>query len=147
MAKQLVVKKSIKIHAPAARIWNIIASPDSWEKWMLVVPEVEQGKRLRVGNKVFWKNEDGNPYLTGTVTALEPKKQFVLELEDISWKRRAKPGEVTYALTLSEKADVTHVEFSLGDLAIDPEARQWYDAYNESHELEDIKRMAEKTPV
>jgi len=147
MAKTLVVKKSITIQAPAARIWNIIASPDSWEKWMLVVPEVEEGKRLRLGSKVFWKNEDGRPYLTGTVTALEPKKQFVLELEDISWKRKAKPGEVTYALTLSEKTGATRVEFSLGDLSIDPEARQWYNAYNVSHELEDIKRMAEETQV
>ncbi len=147
MAKQLVVKKSIKIQAPAARVWSIIASPDTWDQWMLVVPKVEDGNQFRLGSKVFWKNEDGTPYLTGTVTAFEPKKKLVLELEDISWARKAKPGEVTYALTLSEKAGVTGVEFFLGDLSIDPEAQQWFDAYKESRELDEIKRMAEETRV
>jgi hypothetical protein len=33
--------------------------------------------------------------------------------------RKAKPGEVTYALTLSETNGRTRVEFALGDLSID----------------------------
>jgi len=32
----------------------------------------------------------------------------------------------------------------IGDLSIDPEAREWYDAYNGSRELEIIKEMAEE---
>jgi len=32
----------------------------------------------------------------------------------------------------------------LGGLSIDPEGQQWYNAYNESRELEIIKKLSEK---
>jgi hypothetical protein len=47
-------------------------------------------------------------------------------------------------LKLSQKDGRTHIAFMLGDLSIDPEAQQWYDAYNESRELEIIKKLSEK---
>lgn len=139
----LTVKKSISIKAAAKKIWDIIISPATWDKWMLVVPVLENDKPVGLGSKVLWKDESGKPYLTGTVTVFQPNRKFVLELQDTSWTRKAKPGEVTYSLTLSEKNAKTHLAFTLGELSIDPEAQQWFDAYNESHELEDIKRMAE----
>lgn len=149
MIKQLIVRKSIEICAPASKVWNIIVSPNTWNQWMLVPPEVVEEKddkqQLRAGSKVLWKDESGNAYLTGIVTAFELNKKFVLELQDASWTRKAKPGEVTYAFTLSQKDGETHVEFTLGDLSIDPEAQQWYDAYNKSRELEIIKELAEKS--
>ena len=113
---------------------------------MLVVPEVENAGRLSLGSKVLWKDKSGKAYLTGTVTALEPNRKFVLELQDVSWTRRAEPGEVTYALTLSEANGRTRVAFTLGDLSIDPEAQQWHDAYKQSRELEILKEIAETSP-
>jgi uncharacterized protein YndB with AHSA1/START domain len=142
--KKLVVKKSIEINAPASKVWSIIASPNTWKRWMLVVPEVENDEPLGLRSNVLWKDESGKTYLTGTLSSFEPNKKFVLELQDISWTRKAKPIEVTYALTLSQKGGKTHVAFTLGDLSIDPEAQQWYDAYNESRELEIIKELSEK---
>ena len=62
---------------------------------------------------------------------------------DISWTRRAVPGEVTYSLTIRKDGDDTHVEFRLGDLAIDPEGREWHQAYVDSRELEKIKELVE----
>jgi uncharacterized protein YndB with AHSA1/START domain len=141
--KKLVVKKSIEINAPTSKVWGIIASPNTWKQWMLVVPEVENDEPLGLRRKVLWKDESGKAYLTGTVTTFEPNKKFVLDLQDISWTQKAKPGEVTYALTLSQKDGKTHIAFMLGDLSIDPEAQQWYDAYNESRELEIIKKLSE----
>jgi uncharacterized protein YndB with AHSA1/START domain len=145
---ELFVKKSLKINASAAKVWDIIISPETWEEWMLVLPEVENGQPLSLGSRVLWKGANGNAYLIGTVTTLKPKKKLVFELQDVSWTRKANPGEVTYALELSEQNGTTRVGFSLGDLSIDPEAEEWFYGYTESHELEDIKRLAEaNTPI
>jgi uncharacterized protein YndB with AHSA1/START domain len=57
LMERLVVKKSIEINAPASKVWDIIASPDTWERWMLVVPEVENVGRLSLGTNVLrWRS-------------------------------------------------------------------------------------------
>jgi hypothetical protein len=66
--KRLVVKKSIEINVPASKVCGIIASPNTWKQWMLVVPEVENDEPLGLTRKVLWKNESGMAYLTGTVS-------------------------------------------------------------------------------
>lgn len=50
---------------------------------------------------------------------------------------------MTYALTLSETENGSDLQLVFGDLAIDPEGQQWFDAYSASRELELIKAMAE----
>ena len=37
--KRIVVERSIEINAPISKVWEIIVSPDTWARWMLVVPE------------------------------------------------------------------------------------------------------------
>lgn len=142
MAK-LIVKKSITINASPMKVWGILVSPDSIKRWMLVVPDFESGRPLQPGSRVRWKDENGKPYLTGTVVTLDPLRKLVLELDDINWTRKARAGEVTYALTLSETENGTDLQLVFGDLAIDPEGQQWFDAYSASRELELIKAMAE----
>lgn len=44
---------------------------------------------------------------------------------------------------MSESAGRTLLQFRLGDLSIDPDAREWRNAYEQAQELEIIKRMAE----
>jgi len=143
--KKLVVKKSIEISAPVSAVWNIIASPEAWRRWMLVPSYVDGSKTLELGSRILWKDEHGKTYLTGKVTAFDRNKKFALELFDEGWIRKPEPGEVTYALTLKELEDgKTLVTLTFGDLSIDKTARQWYDSYNESRELENIKEMAEQ---
>lgn len=142
--KKLFVKKSIIINAPASRVWNVIVSAKTWDKWMLVPPEIKNKEPFGLGSKVFWKDGAGKVYLTGTVAIFEPNKRLAFDLEDVSWKRKAKPGEVTYTFALTDKNGATELAFSLGDLAIDPEAEKWFDAYNTSQELEIIKEIVEK---
>jgi hypothetical protein len=40
----------------------------------------------------------------------------------------------------------TDLRLAFGDLAVDPEGRQWFDAYSASRELDMIKGMAESQP-
>jgi uncharacterized protein YndB with AHSA1/START domain len=140
---RIVVERSIEINAPVSKVWEIIVSPDTWTRWMLVVPEMERAGGLCLGSQVWWKDKKGKAYLAGTVAVFEPHRRFVLELQDSSWPRPAEPGEVTYAFLLAEASGRTRLEFTLGDLSIDAEAQQWHDAYHQSRELEIIKEMAE----
>jgi uncharacterized protein YndB with AHSA1/START domain len=142
--KPLIVRRNIDIAAGPSRVWDIIVSPALWPKWMMVPPALEPGKTaIHIGSEVKWKNERGETYLTGTVTALDPESCLVLELDDVSWTRSAAPGEVTYRLEIMRDGDHTHVEFRLGDLAIDPKGREWRQSYVDSRELEKIKELAE----
>ena len=141
--KKLTVKRAIQIQATAAEVWEFIVSPSAMKRWMLVEPVVDESVPLALGSRVVWADDTGKPYLTGTVTMFVPGKRLVLDLSDVSWRRQAKAGEVTYALALEEANKGTRVTFSLDDLSIDPEAQMWYDAYAKSRELEAIKEMAE----
>lgn len=140
---QLIVNKSITVNAPALKVWGILTSPDSMKRWMLVVPDFESGSALQLGSKVRWKDENGKLYLTGTVVVLDPPRKFVLELDDVNWTRKAGRGDVTYALTLLETESGTDLQLVFGDLAVDPEGQQWFDAYSASPELDVIKGMTE----
>lgn len=142
MAK-LIVKRSITINAPAVKVWQVMTWPDAIRRWMLVEPDMQGDGPLQLGSRLHWKDEQGKVYLTGTVLTLEPLRKLALALEDISWARKAGAGEVTYALTLAETQNGTELQLVFGDLAIDPEGQQWFDAYNTSRELDAIKVMAE----
>jgi len=140
----LIVRRNIDVAAEPSRVWDIIVSPVLWPEWMMVPPALEPGQdAIDIGSEVKWKNGDGETYLTGTVTSLDRESRLVLELDDVSWKRSAAPGEVTYALAIEQDGDHTHVEFRLGDLAIDPKGREWCQSYADSRELEKIKALAE----
>jgi uncharacterized protein YndB with AHSA1/START domain len=143
-AEPLIVTRSIDIAAAPSRVWKIITSPALWPKWMMVPPALEPHQTaLDVGGVVKWRNDEGRTYLTGTVTTLEHERRLVLELDDVSWRRRAAPGEVTYSLAIKPDGDRTHVDFRLGDLGIDPEGREWHQSYVDSRELETLKEFAE----
>jgi uncharacterized protein YndB with AHSA1/START domain len=140
----LIVRRNIDIAAEPSRVWDIIVSPARWSQWMMVPPALDARQTaIGIGSEVKWKNDSGETYLTGTVTTLDRESCLVLELDDVSWKRSAAPGEVTYSLALMQDGDHTHVEFRLGDLAIDPKGREWCRSYADSRELEKIKDLAE----
>ncbi len=144
VVKSLIVEKSITIDASPEKVWNIITSPATFERWMLVVPAITSHEPLELGSRILWNDENGETYLTGTVVTLEPLRRLDIALEDISWTRKVRAGEVTYSFTLSAKESGTDIEFMLGDLSVDPEGQQWFEAYSASRELENIKDMAEE---
>ncbi|MFY0663141.1 MAG: SRPBCC domain-containing protein [Natronospirillum sp.] len=141
--RKLIVEKSTTIKASPEKVWNIITSPETFKHWMLAVPADSSDSPLQLGSKILWNDESGQTYLTGTVVTLEPLQRLVLALEDISWTRKAETGEVTSSFTLSDAENGTDLEFMLGDLSVDPEGQQWFDAYSASGELDTIRDMAE----
>jgi len=143
---ELIVRKTIYISAPPLKVWSTITSPSAIRRWMLVEPALESDGPLQLGDRIRWNDDHGKTYLTGTVVTLDPLQKLVLALEDIGWQRKARPEEVTYALALSESDGGSRLAFMLGDLAIDPQGQQWFDAYSASEELAIIKAMVEDQP-
>lgn len=142
-SKPLNVNRSILIDAPAAEVWNVIVSPARWKDWMLVAAELDEGTTVQKGSRLLYRNERGETYLTGTITTVEPNQRLAADLVDVSWRRKPEPGEVTFAFVLTEREGRTQLDFSLGDLSIDPDGQGWHDAFANSRELEAIKYIVE----
>lgn len=90
-----------------------------------------------------WRDENGDIYLEGTVTAFESNEILTMDLRDTRWEQPLEPGAISQTFTLEEKDGVTTLAFSFGDFSKDPNGQAWYEAFRDNTELEDIKKLAE----
>lgn len=104
------------------------------QRWMRVPASVVPDAPLAPGSRIEWRDDAGESYLVGTVTVCEPARRLTVDLQDRSWPRPARAGEVTWSFDLTEADGVTRLDYRLGDLAIDPEAQAWLAAYREADE-------------
>ncbi|MCA1925225.1 MAG: SRPBCC domain-containing protein [Thiobacillus sp.] len=130
----LVLALQRTVAAPARAVWAALTTPAMMQRWMLVPASVVPDAPLAPGSRIEWRDDDGKPYLVGTVTVCEPARRLTVELQDRSWPRLARAGEVTWSFELTERQGVTRLDYRLGDLAIDPEAQEWLAAYREADE-------------
>ena len=130
----LVLALQRTVAAPARAVWEALTTPALMQRWMLVPASVVPDAPLAPGSRIEWNGDDGKPYLVGTVTVCEPERRLTVELQDRSWPRPARAGEVTWSFELTERQGVTRLDYRLGDLAIDPEAQAWLAAYAEADE-------------
>lgn len=142
--KQLFVNKEGIISSKPNEIWEIITTPAYFEKWMLVPGRAENEETLSLGSKIRWTNEQNIDYLTGEVIEFIENQKLVIALEDISWRKTVPKGGVTYEFHLIERKDGTLVKFRLGDLSVDPNGKDWYDAYKLSDEIGSINEIVKK---
>ncbi len=133
-AAPLVAKTSHTVAAPARAVWAALTTPAMMQRWMLVPASVVPDAPLAPGSRIEWRDDAGEPYLVGTVTVCEPARRLTVDLQDRSWPRPARAGEVTWSFDLTEADGVTRLDYRLGDLAIDPEAQEWLAAYREADE-------------
>lgn len=130
----LVVKTSHTVAAPARAVWAALTTPFLMQRWMLVPASVVPEAPLAPGSRIEWRDDAGEPYLAGTVTVCDPERRLTVELQDRSWPRPARAGEVTWSFELTETAGTTRIDYRLGDLALDPEGQEWFVAYAEANE-------------
>jgi uncharacterized protein YndB with AHSA1/START domain len=65
----LVIEKSIEIHAPASKVWRVFTDP--------VLTRQMGGEYVsdwKVGSSFGWKGLDGKLYTRGTILKIEPEK-------------------------------------------------------------------------
>lgn len=141
--RTLVVERSLEVAAPLVSIWAVITEPQYLRQWMEVVPELGDESPLRPGTVCTWRDATGQAYLLGRITALEPRRRWVMELRAPHWPRDALAGQVTYGFELSQTRGGVRIDFRMGDFAIDPDGEAWRDTYARSRELERIAELAQ----
>lgn len=130
----LVLTSSCRVAAPAREVWVALTTPALMQRWMLVPASVVPDAPLMSGSRIEWRDAHQLPYLVGSVTVCEIGRRLMVELHDRSWPRQASEGEVTWSFDLTEADGATRVDYRLGDLAIDPEAQAWLEAYRDADE-------------
>lgn len=144
MEKSLTVRKEGVIDANPTEIWEIITTPDYFDKWMFVPGTTSDDEPFGLGSKIEWVNDKGIAYLTGEVIEFIPAEKLVISMQDISWKTKVQKGTVTYEFHLIQTEKGTKVKFHLGDLSIDSEGQLWFDAYNSNDEIGAINKLIER---
>jgi uncharacterized protein YndB with AHSA1/START domain len=150
MEKELIIKNTITIDAPAHTVWDILVNPQQTKKYMFGCETVSDWK---VGSELLWRGVfDGVELVAvkGHIVAFHPEK--LLAYTTIDPNNPAIPDlpenytTVTYSLT--EKNGSTELTITQGDYekVTDGESR-----YNDSMAgggwnsiLEQIKRIAEE---
>ena len=74
MEKELIVESSIKIQAPAAKIWEALINPEITPKYM---HGCEVQSDWKIGNPVLWKGaQDGITYVKGQLVHFDQERRL-----------------------------------------------------------------------
>jgi uncharacterized protein YndB with AHSA1/START domain len=119
---RLRVAKSIAIDASAEQVWRVLTSPELTSQWA-----VEFGasgpieSTWRLGSPVLWRNAQGEVYVFGRVTALEPGKLLAFTVCSTQAEMRPTSGrdedEIAQTYTLSSRGARTVLTATHGDFA------------------------------
>jgi uncharacterized protein YndB with AHSA1/START domain len=131
----LTIARLLPAHASA--VWQALTTPYWMRRWMLVPPHTLPEAPLSLGHVIQWHDDDGQPYMTGTVVRFERERRMTFALHDRSWVRDSTLREshkVVWDFALTPQRDGTRLDYYLGDLAIDANAEEWRRAYDEADE-------------
>ena len=147
--EKLFVEKSIKINAPASRVWDALTRPDSTDQWALEFSggaEFHIESDWKLGSPVLWKGQDGSVIVQGNVTALEPNKFLRFTVFDVRGEKPPVTEEdgITYELT--EQNGKTMLRLSQGDFSVMAEGEKYHRLSAEVWDrvLPKVKELAEK---
>ena len=147
--EKLFVEKSIKINAPASRVWDALTRPEFTDQWALEFSggaEFHIESDWKLGSPVLWKGQDGSMIVQGNVTALEPNKFLRFTVFDVRGEKPPVTEEdgITYELT--EQNGKTMLRLSQGDFSAMAEGEKYRDLSAEIWDrvLPKVKELAEK---
>jgi uncharacterized protein YndB with AHSA1/START domain len=131
MKKPLIVKNSIIIDAPAARVWDALVNPEKTKQYMYGCETVSDWQK---GSQLSWKGvHEGKEmiFVQGSILDIQPGKLLTYTAMDphSPIDDSANPITVTYALT--EETGKTHFTVTQGDYALVAEGeRRYAESYN-----------------
>ena len=147
--EKLFVEKSIKINAPASRVWDALTRPEFTDQWALEFSggaEFHIESDWKLGSPVLWKGQDGSVIVQGNVTALEPNKFLRFTVFDVRGEKPPVTEEdgITYELT--EQNGETMLRLSQGDFSVMAEGEKYHRLSAEVWDrvLPKVKELAEK---
>ena len=147
--EKLFVEKSIKINAPASRVWDALTRPEFTDQWALEFSggaEFHIESDWKLGSPVLWKGQDGSVIVQGNVTALELNKFLRFTVFDVRGEKPPVTEEdgITYELT--EQNGKTLLQLSQGDFSVMAEGEKYHRLSAEVWDrvLPKVKELAEK---
>ena len=147
--EKLFGKKTIEINAPASKVWNALTVRENTDQWALEFTggaEFHIESDWKLGSPVLWTGQDGNVFVQGNVTALEPQKFLRFTVFDVRGEKPPVTDEdgITYELT--EQDGKTLLRISQGDFSTMAEGEKYRDLSAEIWDrvLLKVKVLAEK---
>lgn len=149
MGKQLIVKNSISINAPASKVWDALTNPEQTKKYMFGCETVSD---WNIGSSLLWKLDyEGKQMVAvkGKIVALEPEKFLAYTTIDSNSTIEDIPEnylKVTYDLTGENGRTILTVTQGDYSKVADGE-RRYKEAYNGGEGwnpiLVEIKKLVE----
>jgi uncharacterized protein YndB with AHSA1/START domain len=116
MVKELVVRRSLTIKAPAPRVWEILTDPEHTKKYMFGCEVISDWK---IGSPLLWKGaKDGVIYVKGNLLALDKEKLFEFTVFDPNSGIEDAPSNYsTVTIELTPGNGSTALSVTQGDFA------------------------------
>ena len=150
MDKELTVKNSITINAPAAKVWDALTNPEQTKKYMFGCETVSDWK---VGSPLLWQaNYEGKDtvFVKGNIVRIEPEKFLAYTTFDPNSTIEDIPANyLTVTYDLSAKDGQTLLTVTQGDYSkVADSERRYNETYNGGEGwnpiLIEIKKLAEE---
>jgi len=118
MEKELIVKKSVKIKADAAKVWEALTNPEYTRQYMFGCDVASDWK---AGSPILWKGfSEGKDvvYVKGSIVSIEPEKLLQYTTFDPNSKLEDIPSNyVTASYELNTEGEHTLFKVTQGDFA------------------------------
>jgi len=148
MSKSLIVKNSIVIHAPAARVWDALVNPSKTKKYMFGCETVSDWK---AGSELLWRGSyEGKDmvFVKGKIVEIIPEKFLsYTTIDPNSGIADIPENYLTVTYSLKEENGQTELTATQGDYATvgdgEKRFRETLEGGGWQPILEEIKKLVE----
>ncbi len=116
MAKELVIRRSLTIKAPASRVWEILTDPEHTKKYMFGCEVISDWE---IGSPLLWRGvKDGVIYVKGILLVLDRERLFKFTVFDPNSRIEDVPSNyTTVTIELTPVGGSTALSVTQGDFA------------------------------
>lgn len=117
MSEPLIIKNSISIRAPKAKVWDALVNPEQTKKYMYGCEPISDWK---TGSELLWQGVDGDKSITfvkGKIIAIRPEEYLAYTVIDPNNTEVPDIPEnyLTVTYTLEENNGETRCSVTQGD--------------------------------
>lgn len=137
--KELIVKNTVIIDAPLAKVWEVLVAPKFIRQWDSL-PQDFPDYYLETGREIVWSGNSRT-----TVAEMLPHEYLKLSLYLNKWELGPSSYDINYRYRLSEQENSTILTVEIGDFVQLADGEEYFDSFVEFAEkaLSKIKSLAE----
>src|SRR5579871_6611878 len=144
---ELILKQSIEINVPASKVWHVLTDTTMTHQWVNNFGvEGEIVSNWQLGDPVQWRGIDGNVFVEGNVTAVEPEMLLRFTVLDTRSERPPVTDKDGITYQLIGQHGKTILTVMQGDFGKMPDGEKYYNASIEVWKkvLPTVKALAER---